>query len=198
MAKSPLPLILGAGAALLILSKRGSGGTENVQNVFILEEEDPEFTAEQEANFAEMYDYAASVISSVPGVTARSMAEQIVDLARGNPRTLFFLFSTTTVGMEVAEGPNLTVIVTKTGDDIGTGTHIFDNVTKDNIGQRIPAGYNFALKDLGEASQNSGYSMGQRGLAGAGPTTANSTGRGTRTLGRSTRTSGWSRRLFQR
>jgi len=201
MAKSALPLLLGAAAAFLVLSKRG-GGTETVPNIILLEkEEDFNLTDAKIAEFESKYDSGCAIVAFVPGLSSDQLATAAVGIAKENPRTLFFVFSVASVAtLKGTSGP-IGVSVARVDQDGVEGAHKFLNVTPEMIPEKVPAAYNLAIQDLDEkASQGSGGGTGQRGRTGSTESTANATLHGSRGLAsrvstRDVSSTGWFRRL---
>ena len=180
MANSPLPLLIGAAAAFLFLSKKG-GGTESVPNIILLEKlEDFDISDAQIAEYEEKYDAASLIAAVIPGVSANQLATATVGIAKENPKTLFFVFSAESlVTLEGTSGA-LTVKVTRFTHKDATGSHLFTKVTPEMVSEKVPAGYNFAIKDLDKNLLGNAGGTGQRGLAGSAKSTANATVRGSR------------------
>ena len=86
MAKSPLPLILGAAAAFLILGKKKGAPTVTQHNVYLIETGDSSEVLVTAGGYP-----AISIISSVAGMTSEAIAAHILPVAQANPDIQFVI-----------------------------------------------------------------------------------------------------------
>jgi len=172
MANSPLPLLIGAAAAFLILSKKG-GGTETIPNIYPIEKfEDLNVSNAQIAVLDSKYDIGVAIIATIPGVSTDQLATAAVGIAKENPKTLFFVSSMESFAPIRGTSGSLEFAVTRMSNEDLTGTEKLTDVTPEMISEKVPAGYNLAVEDLdAQSAQGNAGGTGQRGLAGPAPAT---------------------------
>lgn len=127
MAKSALPLILGAAAAFLVLSKRNGGGGTAQGNIHIVEEGDSFESLIQDAVAFPGGERLAIVVSSFDAYGPSKVSEALLPYAQANPKIYFVVIA----------GPGLDAVASWFGDS-STGSadaNKFGAFIADDVGE---------------------------------------------------------------
>lgn len=142
MAKSALPLLLGAAAAFLILSKKnGGGGTQ--ANIHIVEEGDSIESLLQEAVKFSGGERLALVISSFDPYGPSKVSEALLPYAQANPKVFYVVIAGP--GLDAAAawfGPDgSSAPANKFGvfiaDSVGEADRFEDGITAENAAAKL-------------------------------------------------------------
>jgi hypothetical protein len=147
--KSPIPLLLGAGALFMLMRGKQNGP---VNNLFIVRSKDEISAMDNDEALKDRFKEVVLVYSTVEGVSPERVAELTEPIARDNPRQIFIVPGIPIKELAANPPPGQemkNVILVTIGEISGhhKGHYMFQDVSADMVQHRIPAAYNFAVKN---------------------------------------------------
>lgn len=174
-----LPLLLGAAAVFMLMGKKS--GSTGAPSVVVVENGDTQAGIEALYD-PSSHDRVCAIISTVDGFSADQVAAVARKALVAHPRTLFYVFSGSTVDLvaqwlgEAPLGPRAGIVGASVGEDLESGGHTAAGagVTAADAEARILTIVDMAMAAAAGAG-GQGASRGRQ-LASIGPAVAKNTG----------------------